>query len=236
MPSTRDCIAVVPAKRISRRLPDKNVKPFWNDLSLIELKLSVLGHCPSIRRVIVTSDDDRAHQMANSFGAIQHWRSAKLCQDDMKFPDLFAEVLAGYEDAIVYWAHPTSPFVSPRTIEEAFRIVQERDRHCVLGVERLQDFFWGANRRPLNYNPLNQPRSQDLEPIWRVAGGIHVAVGRDFIERGGFAFEPLVMLEMSRTESLDINTGEDWSICQAVAPAVVPAMLDPAEQPARSAL
>jgi CMP-N-acetylneuraminic acid synthetase len=220
-----ECVAIVPARGGSSRVRRKNIRPFWRGLSLVDVKLRMLTRCHAIDRTIVSSDDPVVLDRSQAFGAEAVRRPSHLCGDHVNLSELFREVLGSHRNRIVYWAHPTSPFVEPATVVRAVTMVREIPERCVLGVERLQSFVWEAGR-PLNYDPAYQPRTQDLPPIWRVTGGIHVALGDRFIREGALAFEPVSLLEMSRIESLDIDTEEDWTLCSYVADRVLPQRLD----------
>lgn len=211
-----EAIALVPARRGSVRVPRKNVRPFWKGLSLVQIKVMALLRSETVSRIIVSSDDELALEQAAALGADTCLRDSRLCGGHVDLGELFREVLAGQESNIVYWAHPTSPFVRPDTIDIAVRSVINNTSSCVLGVQRFQDFLWKA-RTPLNYDPRRQPRSQDLEPMWRVTGGIHVAMGRRFIEERCLVFERLAFRELTLLESLDIDTEEEWNLCSGVA-------------------
>jgi CMP-N-acetylneuraminic acid synthetase len=184
----------------------------------------VLQRCQNISSIVVSSDDDIALKQALEVGAVPSYRDPRFCGDHVDLGELFSAVLAPFQDEIVYWAHPTSPFVTAATIDAAVQQVRIEPTKCVLGVQRLQEFLWSRDG-PINYDPLNQPRSQDLSPMWRVTGGIHVATGGGFIERGALAFEPVVFQELSIAESLDINDEGDWTLCAEVAPIFLPRAL-----------
>jgi N-acylneuraminate cytidylyltransferase len=194
-------------------------------LSLVDVKLRTLARCRAIDRTIVSSDDPVILERSADFGAEAALRASELCGDHVNLGDLFGAVLDNYRENIVYWAHPTSPFVSPETIERAIAEVREVPERCVVGVECWQAFLWSEGRA-LNYDPRKQPRTQDLAPVCRVTGGIHVALGERLIQEASLAFAPMSLLEMGRVESLDIDTEEDWEICSHLADHVLPRLLD----------
>jgi CMP-N-acetylneuraminic acid synthetase len=200
------------------------MRHFYGSMSLVELKIRVLQQCPSISEIIVSSDDDAALELAAALGARPLIREAWLCSDEVRMADVLTHVLAGLEESLIYWAHPTSPFVSSITIESAVRLARENLDYCVFGVERLYEFLWSADG-PVNYVPERQPRSQDLSALWRVAGGLHLALGARMIEHSAHTFSPHIFVEMARIEALDINNLEDWKLCSQLAQSVMPCVL-----------
>ena len=214
---SRAAIALVPARRASVRVPSKNTRPFFGEFSLLQLKILALRRCSLVTRIVVSSDDEVALGQASGLGAEARLRDPRLCGEYVELRELFETVLEDFREAVVYWAHPTSPFVLPGTIDRAIEgVLQDNDR-CILGVQRCQDFTWSSPEAP-NYDPGRQPRSQDLPPQWRVTGGIHVATGLNFIRYGRLAFKPMSFLELSYPEALDIDTGDGWLFCRRIAP------------------
>lgn len=214
--------ALVPVKSHSERCPDKNLRPFHEELSLTEIKIRTLLKAGF--KVIVSSNDDRAMHLAEQFDVQFQRRPDELCQDKVVLGDLFKFCLAGLEEQIVYWAHVTSPFVSIRSMQGALDLVGRE--HCVLGVKIQQHFLWGNLLEPINYDPYKQPRSQDLPEDYHVTGGIHMAYGKDFINARAVSFAPAEFVFLNAIESVDINTRDDWELAQAIAPKVLESLLD----------
>lgn len=210
-----DVVAVIPAKSTSKRVPDKNFKPIQAGLSLLELKIINL-QLAGVPRIVVSSDDRRAEVISKNYGVEFQSRPPVLCDDTVVLKHLFSFCLSGLENNLVYWAHPTSPFVSPATITRALEVAQKFPEHCTLGVQELRDFFWTSDE-PINYDPHQQPRSQDLPPVYRVTGGIHISTGNAFCKMGAVSFQPAHFIYLSLLESIDIDTAEEWDIAAALA-------------------
>jgi CMP-N-acetylneuraminic acid synthetase len=174
-----------------------------------------------IKHIIVSSDDARARTIAKNFGVRFQDRPRELCSDFVDLRTLFEFCLRDVVDQLVYWAHPTSPFVSPVSVRSAVESAERLDQACVVGVQRLQEFLWSAEG-PVNYDPHRQPRSQDLAPLFRITGGIHMALGRQFIAQGAVTFLPTGFVELSAVESVDINTQEEWLLATQLAAAALP--------------
>ncbi len=220
----RGVVALIPAKATSERVPDKNFRSFHRGLCLVEWKIRQL-QAAGIEHIVLSSDDARARTIARDYGICFQNRPHKLCGNVVDLQTLFEFCLRSFLDQLVYWAHPTSPFISATSIRSALEIAERLDQGCVVGVQRLQEFLWSAER-PMNYDPHHQPRSQDLEPLFRVTGGIHMALGRNFIAQGAVTFLPVSFLELGVVESVDINTQEEWLLAKQLAAAALSTSAD----------
>jgi CMP-N-acetylneuraminic acid synthetase len=215
--------ALIPAKSYSQRVANKNFRPFFQDLSLVDLKILAL-QAAGITNIVLSSDDGRAEGLAKNRGVKFQRRPRALCGSEVNLAELFTFCLRDMEDDLVFWAHPTSPFVSSGSIRSAFDMATQGKHLCTIGVQKMQEFLWLSDR-PLNYDEKHQPRSQDLEPYFRVTGGIHIARGYDFCQSGAVSFRPHAFMELSAIESIDINANEDWDLAQRLSVSVFRDML-----------
>lgn len=85
----------------------------------------------------------------------------------------------------------------------------------VVSVEKMQEFIW-QNNKPLNYDIVHIPRTQDLPPFFVETTGLYI-FKRDIIQslKTRVGEKPL-LLEISKIESIDINYPEDFEIADAV--------------------
>jgi CMP-N-acetylneuraminic acid synthetase len=208
-------VVVIPAKGESRRVPQKNWRPFADGMSLTEWKVKAALATDADVVVVSTDDQERGECLRQSRVEI-HSRPKELCGDHVDLGRLFTTVLHDYANDVVFWAHPTSPFVRPATIATAMEAAGRAPGTCILGVELRHEFLW-TERGPVNYDPQTQPRSQDLAPLFAVTGGVHCAFGRDFIRRGAVSFVPAEFILLGVPESIDIDDMEDWQLGQLVA-------------------
>ena len=62
--SRKKITAVIPIRKGSQRVPDKNFKDFYNGKNLLELKIESLKQVPLIDEIIVNTDSKEAIQIA----------------------------------------------------------------------------------------------------------------------------------------------------------------------------
>jgi hypothetical protein len=53
--------------------------------------------------------------------------------------------------------------------------------------------------------------------VFRVTGGVHCSLGRNFIEKGAVSFEPVHMMELVFPETIDIDEIADWELAKVIA-------------------
>lgn len=207
-------VAFVPIKLNNERLPGKNVMRFTNGEPLISYILNTLKKVAEIDEIYVYCSSESIIQYIPE--DIQF-----LKRDD--YLDLsstpFINVVTSFAqlvDADTYvLAHATAPFISGLTISRCINAVNVDGYDSAFSVLEMQEFLW-KNGKPVNYSLDNIPRTQDLDKIMLETCGLYVFTKHlisDNMRRIGT--NPFLM-PISKIESCDINTPEDFLIADAI--------------------
>lgn len=117
------CVALIPARGGSKRVPGKNVRPL-NGNPLIAYTVAAAMECGEFDKVMVSSDDPSTLEIAHSYGADVLRRPDQFATDvspDIQWISHALGVLGGstaYDTFSIL--RPTSPFRTPATIRRAF--------------------------------------------------------------------------------------------------------------------
>ena len=79
----------------------------------------------------------------------------------------------------------------------------------------MQDFLW-QDGKPLNYDPSNIPRTQDLKPIYKETSGFYI-YSKDLITKHNrrVGFKPK-LVAVSGFEAIDIDEEEDFILAETI--------------------
>ena len=69
--------AVIPIRKGSQRVPNKNFKEFWNGKNLLELKIEMLKSIHLIDEIVVNTDSELAIQTAKEICSLYAGSVAK---------------------------------------------------------------------------------------------------------------------------------------------------------------
>ena len=78
---------------------------------------------------------------------------------------------------------------------------------------KLQEYLWKAGE-PLNFDPSNLPRTQDLIPIFQETSGIYVFSKDSFQKYHRRIGNNPFIKEVSFKESIDIDDPEDFKLAE----------------------
>jgi len=113
--------------------------------------------------------------------------------------------------------HSTNPLLRAKTIDSAiekyFEGLEKFD--SVFGVTKIQTRFYDKNAKPINHNPEELLRTQDLEPMYEENSNFYIFSKKSFAEAGDkrIGLKPQIA-EVNKLESVDIDEPEDFKLAE----------------------
>ena len=208
-------VALMPMKEHSERVANKNIRPF-HGRPLYYHVLSSLLACPYIDSVYIDTDssfimeDALRHFDVHMIERPEHLRSDFTPMNDILLYDV-TQVEADY----YLQTHSTNPLLRTQTIGaaiEAFLGSSERD--SLFSVTRLQRRLWDAEGRPVNHDPGQLLRTQDLPPVYEENSCLYIFSKPILEERRNRIGERPLLFEIDRIEAWDIDDEQDFRIAE----------------------
>ncbi len=216
-------VAVLPMKAHSERIPGKNFKSFAGK-PLFRWILDTLLSIEEIERVIINTD---GRELIESHGGIDdprvlmRERSADLRGDLVSMNLVIADDLANVPACMYLMTHTTNPLLSGNTIRDAvaaFRRAREGNSvDSLFSVNRLQSRFYDANAHPINHDPTNLIRTQDLEPWFEENSNLYLFTRESFERTHARIGERPMMYVTPGIESVDVDDEESWRLAESIA-------------------
>ena len=215
--------AVIPAKKTSVRLPNKNMRPF-KGTTLLGYKIKKLQECEELGEIIVGSDCDEILAHAEQLGAIPVKRPDEVCDEEVCSANKMIGDLCGrIKTDVVVWTHCTNPNISPATYDHAIEtFLNNRNYDSLISVDLVQEHLWkdwGDMRYPLNYNPWAKEHTlaKDLSPLYKQNGAFFIQSHDNALKNSYFFGDNPQLFLTDWTESTDINTETDFKIAEFLA-------------------
>lgn len=158
--------AIIPARGGSKGILRKNLQVVGG-LTLISRAVKTCLAARSIDTVFVSTDSDEIAAEAVAAGAKVIERPAELSGDTNSSEEAILHALEVMENMpeIVVFAQCTSPFTRSSDLENAVRIVKNKDADVAFSVVPNKHFLWqqGSNSlEPVGHPSNHRPRRQDL--------------------------------------------------------------------------
>lgn len=206
-------VGVMPIKTQNERLPGKNTRPLRGR----PLMLHALGALAGLEMVdelfVYTSDPVIGKILPD--GVTLLLRPEELDRPEANFTQIMDHFIESIDADIYAYMHATAPFLRPATMARCIEAVRSGHVDSAFCAVKIQDFLW-ANGKPLNFDPENLPRSQDLNPIYRETSGIYVFTRRAYRAHHARVSGQTHVEVVGPKEAIDINTYEDFLIAEAL--------------------
>lgn len=210
-------IALLPMKGNSERVPNKNLKDF-NGKPLFYHVLQSLQNCELIDEVIINTDSDKIANSAASFSKVKiHQRPEAICGDFVSMNDVIANDLENSDGDIYLQTHSTNPLLKADTITKAIEEFKSSDNDSLFSVTKLQTRLYWKDGKPVNHNPEELLRTQDLPPLFEENSNIFIFTKQSFAkaENKRIGLNPM-MFEMDKLEAIDIDEPQDFIMAEAI--------------------
>ena len=207
-------VALIPIKLGSKRVPGKNIKPFFDGTPLMHFIQRVCLDAKTIDEVYVYCSDESVRNYMLP-GVLFLQRPEYLNGDDINANDFIREFLKQVPADIYVNAHTTSPFAKPETIDDCVRQVASGKYDSAFCAENFRTFMW-QNGKPINFDPDHFPRTQDLPAIYGETSIAYVFTKESFLEHNRRLGSHPYIREVGKIEAMDIDYPEDFEICNAI--------------------
>ena len=227
---------IIPAKYKSSRTPQKNFRPFFQGLSLLQIAAirSVTANCGP---VAISSDnyDATLKQVANLPSEIGrlidvHKRPDRLSHDPATILDVLVDYISNTRfdaPASVATVLPTSPFNSSAAVKHAWETFHRSDAQYLLSVSPASKPPFNAwvdageaNAGQLQYafpdSPYRSTQSTACPPAYFSNGCVSVYAAD--VLTGDRCFNWTLGYKMPETSGIDIDFEYEFDIAQALFP------------------
>ena len=122
---------------------------------------------------------------------------------------------------IYLMTHTTNPFLSTETISNAINAYKRglANGTCdsLFTVDRVQTRFYKKDGTPVNHDPSNLVRTQDLEPWYEENSNLYIFSATSFSKTKARIGEKPLLFVSPKHESIDIDEPEDWDLALSLA-------------------
>lgn len=220
--NTTKIIALLPMKAHSERIPNKNMKIF-HDKPLYHAIVNSLLNSKYINSIVINTDSeiiekDAINNFGNQIKIIN--RPVKLQGDFVSMNSIIEyDVQTLSQETHFLQTHSTNPLLKTSTIniaiEKYFEMIGKGYYDSLFSVTRFQTRFYWKDGRPVNHNPNELIRTQDLPIIYEENSNFYLFSRQSFFnnERKRIGRKPY-LYEIDKIEAIDIDEPDDFIIAE----------------------
>ncbi len=218
-------VAIITARGGSKRIPNKNRKPFCGK-PIIAYSIEAALKSGCFDEVMVSTDSEAIAAVARSYGAdVPFMRSASASSDVATTADAIRDVLQAYADncnkvfEVFCCIYPTAPFVTAEKIRKGMNLLLECNADSIVPVVQFdyppqRGFVISDKKLRFQFPEYKTSRSQDLAPIYHDCGQFYVCRTEPFLRTGEIVTDDCLPMVMPGEEVQDIDYPSDWETAE----------------------
>lgn len=211
---------LLPMKGHSERVPNKNLKLF-NGKPLYHSVMNEIIKSKFLRNIYINTDSEKiAHDVNINFPNAQIiWRPSELIGDFVSMNKIIEYDLSQIGNHIFLQTHSTNPLLKVETMDKAidFFLNTEYQYDSAFSVTKWQTRFYWEDGKPINHNPKELLRTQDLPPMYEENSNFYIFTKESFNAAGGkrIGLNPY-MYAMPPIEAVDIDTEFNFKMAEHI--------------------
>jgi CMP-N-acetylneuraminic acid synthetase len=222
MATKYDLVALLPMKANSERVKGKNFREFAGK-PLFRWILDTLLKIDKIDCVVINTDARQileANGLTDSNRIVIRDRKPELCGDHVSMNKVLNDDIQNIDSSTYVMTHTTNPLLSSDTISKAIQSYNTglpEGKDSLFTVNKFQTRFYREDGTPVNHDPENLLRTQDLEPWYEENSNLYIFSQDSFTKANARIGSNPILFETPTTESQDIDNKIDWQIAEIMA-------------------
>ena len=214
-------IAIIPARGGSKRIPRKNIKPFFGK-PVIAYAIELALESKLFERVIVSTDDDEIAEISKLYGAeVPFIRSKENSTDNASTFDVLKEVINWFSESdevyeLACCIYPITPLLNGKNLEKGLKKLIEGKFDSILPLVKyehpIQRSFYLNSEECLEFSDIEcfKKNTQDLKPHYHDTGQFYWFNIGQCLKKNGLITNNSSFIELSYFDYQDVDCIEDW--------------------------
>lgn len=208
---------VIPLQTCSTRVKNKNIRPFYEDKSLFDIKAEQILAFEKPENVYISSENLAVKDLCAKYGFNFMLRDPSLCGNEIYQPDLvkaLTDPIPGDDD--IMWIQVTSPLFNDfvRALKE-WEVMREK-HDSLVAVKRFKGHLLDERANPVNYAfGYWHKVSQKLPPLYTVLWSLFI-LKRETVKKFQYHIGVNPHLFVTDSTVVDIDYEEDFELAQII--------------------
>lgn len=211
--------ALIFMKYHSERVPRKNIRDFCGR-PLFYWILDTLEKSKFISGTIINTDSEEiAEEAKANFDVDIHMRPDYLLDINSNEANQIIEYdLSISEGEYFLQTHSTNPILRSDTVDKAIEefFKKKKDHDSLMSVTPQKKRFYWPDGSPINHNPDELIKTQELSPIYEENSCIYIFSKSTFNKQNNRIGNNPLLFPMNQLESIDIDEESDFLVAESI--------------------
>ena len=210
----KNLVAVVPARKGSQRVKNKNFKSFCGK-SLLIRKIEVLKKIKQINEIIINTDSDEAIKIAKDLGVSFKKREKYFASSECSNSEFWSHIAEKTDSSFIMFTNCTSPLIKEETYKKIIDTIEasKSKNDSINTVTEIKDYLY-LNNKPINFNPNKAPNSQDLPEVVRLNFAVNILPKELMFKKKSLIGNNPLFYKLDEIEGFDINTNYEFEFAE----------------------
>ncbi len=224
-------VAIITARSGSKGLPHKNVRELGG-IPLLGWTIKALSKSKLVNNTILSTDSDEYFEIGSKFNneLIYHKRPSPLAEDvpsELVILDAIKTLKEYFKnESLITLVQPTTPFITHKDIDICInKMINNPNVNSCVTVRSVSEYPEWQFTKKENSKDIYMSGNlsgeisvrQNLKERWIPNGGAYI-MRKDFLQKTNKVIDDqgILIHEMSKLQSIDIDDIEDFNICEAL--------------------
>ena len=210
----KNLVAVVTVRKGSERVKNKNFKLFGKKNLLIH-KIETLKKIKELDEIIINTDSDKAIKIAKNLKVNFFRREEYYASSSCSNSEFWSNIAKNTNSKYIMFTHCTNPMVKKKTYEEFIKAFKKNKNKfdSFNTVSEVKEFLFKKNK-PINFNPIKTPNSQNLPDIVKLNFAINILLTDQMYKTKTLVGKKPYFFKLNQIEGYDINTPLEFSFAE----------------------
>ena len=207
-------VAVVPIRKGSQRVKNKNFKSFCGKNLLIH-KIIALKKVKNIDEIIINTDSDKAILIAKKFKVSYFKREKYFASSKCTNSEFWSNVASSTKSKYILFTHCTSPLITSKTYEKSIKsfFLNNKKFNSLNSISDVKEFLFLKNK-PINFRLDKAPNSQNLPNIVKLNFAISILETDYMKTKKTLIGNKPFFYKLNQIEGHDINTKYEFEFAK----------------------
>ena len=209
-----DLTFIIAVRKGSVRVKNKNIRRF-HKTSLLEIKLKQIKRNFPENNIFLSSDCSKSIFLAKKYNCIIDFRPKKYCSNTVPMRDVYSYLASKVDTKYICYLHVTSPLLSDTSLVQAIKLFLKSypKYESLASVSVIKEYLWYKNK-PINYDYLNHPKSQNLPEYLSLNFAINIISKKIMENKKLLVQKGYLPYVLNYPENIDVDTEDDFEFAE----------------------
>ena len=214
----RECIAIIPARKGSKRIPEKNIKLFYGK-PIIYYAIKKAKESGLFSKILVTTDSKKIANISKKFGAsVEFIRPKYLSNDKVGTMEVISHAVNYLKKNNFFYnyvccIYPTTPLINLKRFKDCYKILKSGKFHYIFPVSKYHktnNTYLLLNKNRTIKKKIKKEKNNLPSQFYNDTGQYYWGKFNSWLKREKLFTSKSRVISLSKNDFVDVNTPEDW--------------------------